>query len=227
MPDTDNIDQKKRARRRLVGAIALALLAVIILPMIMDEDPLPPARDIQVTMPDTDASGFRSLPIGNRPEPDFSSRVDSLALDAGEEVIELSTPPIATPQLESPVPPAPPVQAPPPVAPPPAAAAPPRPAEPARTQVEEADRVKAILEGRAGPRASIGPGFMVQVGAFSEVHKAEALRRELAEKGFSVVVETSGGMSRVRVGPFATRVEAEQGEARLSAIGRAGVVIAR
>lgn len=226
MSDTDNIDQKKRARRRLVGAVALALLAVIVLPMILDEDPQAPARDIQVTMPDTDAAGFRSRPIGTRPDSTAEAMADSLELSAGEEVIELSTPPVVMPQTDAPVqaPPPPPAQ---PTPPPPPVTPTPRPAEPARPVVDEADRVKAILEGRAGPRASIGPGFMVQVGAFAEPHKADALRRELADKGFPVVVETSGGMSRVRVGPFATRVEAEQGEARLSAIGRAGVVIAR
>ena len=39
--DDAQTDLKKRARRRLVGAAALALFAVIVLPMIMDPEPKP------------------------------------------------------------------------------------------------------------------------------------------------------------------------------------------
>jgi DedD protein len=45
---------KKRARRRLVGAIALALLEVIVLPMVMDQAPQPLTQDIQIRIPSQD-----------------------------------------------------------------------------------------------------------------------------------------------------------------------------
>ena len=45
---------KKRARRRLIGAVALALLAAIVLPMVMDHQPAPPLKDIQVRIPSPD-----------------------------------------------------------------------------------------------------------------------------------------------------------------------------
>lgn len=45
---------KKRARRRLVGASALALLAAIVLPMIMDHEPHPSGQNVQVRIPDQD-----------------------------------------------------------------------------------------------------------------------------------------------------------------------------
>ncbi len=45
---------KKRARRRLIGAVALAMLAAIVLPMVMDHQPAPPLRDIQVRIPSPD-----------------------------------------------------------------------------------------------------------------------------------------------------------------------------
>jgi len=48
------LDLKKRARRRLVGAIALALLAVIVLPMVMDQEPKPATQDIQIRIPSQD-----------------------------------------------------------------------------------------------------------------------------------------------------------------------------
>lgn len=45
---------KKRARRRLIGAVALALLAAIVLPMVMEHRPAPQLKDIQVRIPSPD-----------------------------------------------------------------------------------------------------------------------------------------------------------------------------
>jgi cell division septation protein DedD len=42
---------KKRARRRLVGAVALVLLIVVFLPMILDSEPKPLNQDITITIP--------------------------------------------------------------------------------------------------------------------------------------------------------------------------------
>src|SRR5688572_25912301 len=48
------LPEKKRARRRLVGAIALVLAAVIGLPMILDSEPKPLATDISIDIPSKD-----------------------------------------------------------------------------------------------------------------------------------------------------------------------------
>lgn len=42
---------KKRARRRLVGAVAFAGLAAVVLPMVMDEEPKQPVQDVQLRIP--------------------------------------------------------------------------------------------------------------------------------------------------------------------------------
>src|SRR5439155_23805437 len=58
--DTDNdpldpvLPEKKRARRRLVGAVALVLAVVIGLPMILDSEPKPLADDIAIQIPSKD-----------------------------------------------------------------------------------------------------------------------------------------------------------------------------
>jgi hypothetical protein len=51
VPADQNVDLKKSARRRLVGAIALALFAIVVLPMVMEREPKPPSQDIQVRIP--------------------------------------------------------------------------------------------------------------------------------------------------------------------------------
>ena len=59
---------KKRARRRLVGAAALALLAAIVLPMVMDHEPRPANQDIQVRIPSQDApAGFAAKVLPAKP----------------------------------------------------------------------------------------------------------------------------------------------------------------
>src|ERR1700675_3809476 len=47
----EEIQLKKRARRRLVGAVALVLLIVVFLPMILDSEPKPLNQDIAITIP--------------------------------------------------------------------------------------------------------------------------------------------------------------------------------
>ncbi|MGI4814557.1 MAG: SPOR domain-containing protein [Janthinobacterium lividum] len=46
------IPEKHRARRRLVGAVALALAAIVILPMVLDSHPRPMTDDISIAIPD-------------------------------------------------------------------------------------------------------------------------------------------------------------------------------
>jgi DedD protein len=54
---------KKRARRRLVGAIALVLFAVIVLPMVMDHEPRPSGPEIQVRIPSQDGPAAKPVPL--------------------------------------------------------------------------------------------------------------------------------------------------------------------
>lgn len=49
---------KRRGRRRLVGAIALVLAAVIVLPMVFDSEPKGSAPPVSVRIPGEDETGF-------------------------------------------------------------------------------------------------------------------------------------------------------------------------
>lgn len=239
MTDNDNLELKKRSRRRLVGAAALALTAAIILPMVMDDEPGVPIQDIQVTIPDREADSLLARPIGGRasvqieagavPAPFEQAPLESAAPDV--EIIDPPTveapasPPVAalpepTPPVRQQPPAAPPRREPP--APPPAAAV-----EPS----DEAARVRAILEGRvsgtdpgAGARSA---SYVVQVGAFGEPGKAASLSADLRGRGFTVFTEEAGAVTRVRVGPFASRSEAERAAERLGAQGLNAVVTVR
>src|ERR1700681_458018 len=51
-------ETKRKARRRLVGAIVLALAAAIILPMLLEKEPRPLGDDVSVKIPPMDESKF-------------------------------------------------------------------------------------------------------------------------------------------------------------------------
>lgn len=212
--DTDNLELKKRSRRRLVGAAALALLAAILLPMVMDQEPRAPSQDIQITIPSRDAEISR--PIAERapvdPEPDLAP--------PPQEQPPAQTPPEAPATVTAEKLPAS------PPAPPGARTALPAPT-PAKPPMDEAARVRAILEGKVPPPPAAGDGFIVQVAAFGEAGKASALANELKAKGFPAYTEKAGAVTRVRVGPYGARAEADRAAERLKALGQSPVVAAR
>lgn len=230
--ESDNLELKKRSRRRLVGAAALTLIAAIILPMVMDGEPGVPTQDIQVTIPDRDADSRLARPIVGRtvvsPEPEtapapFEQAPTELPALPDEEA---STPAVATVKEQSPPPASRPA---PDVANPgetparePAGQPAPRP-----VVVDEAARVKAILEGRSSAEAARGQSFVIQVGAFGEAGKAASLSADLKSRGFNAFTEDAGAVTRVRIGPFASRGEADKTAERLAALGLNGVVTAR
>jgi DedD protein len=53
-------DLRRRARRRLVGAVVLALAAAVLVPMLLESDPKPLGEDVSVKIPPIDDSKFVS-----------------------------------------------------------------------------------------------------------------------------------------------------------------------
>lgn len=64
--DVDTL--KRRGRRRLVGAVALVLLAVIVLPMVFDPEPRSPGPPVSVRIPGEDDTPFKPKPVPERKE---------------------------------------------------------------------------------------------------------------------------------------------------------------
>lgn len=63
--DVDTL--KRRGRRRLVGAVALVLLAVIVLPMVFDPEPRQNVPPVSVRIPGEDEGAF--APKAQKPQP--------------------------------------------------------------------------------------------------------------------------------------------------------------
>ena len=232
MDDDAQNELKRRARRRLVGAIALALAAVIVLPMVMDHEPRMPAQDIQVRIPSQDGEksiAARILP-GKGPTP-LPPVAESKAVAALPPVAEAGAP--ARPEAKPEPKPEPKPVAKPEVKPEPrpaAAAAKPE-AKPAEARVaekrsDEADgaRAAAALGGQAGGAEQ----WVVQLGAYTEEGNVKLLVKKLKEAGVPSYTEKfdspQGPRTRVRAGPFATKEAAEKAQAKAKAIGVNGPV---
>ena len=108
---------------------------------------------------------------------------------------------------------------------PPAAPAPAPEPKPAQ-RPDDSARARALLEGRsAEPAASANAEesrFIVQVGAFADAEKAREARTKVERAGlktYTQVVDTKDGKrTRVRVGPFNNRAEADKAAARIKAL---------
>lgn len=96
---------------------------------------------------------------------------------------------------------------------------------------DDTQRARALLEGKSDAKASepAAGRFVVQVGAFADadaVRDARAKVEKLGLKTYTQVVETSGGKrTRVRVGPFSTRDEADKASSKMRSAGLAPAVL--
>lgn len=208
---------RRRARHRLIGAVVLVLVAVIGFPLLFDAQPRPVAVDTPIVIPDRQAaaplSGAASVPPEQSPAkpllPTPQVVPPQASLGAREEVVP--TEKVAEKPAEKE-----------PVAKEEAKASPA--AKPdnsekpsaAATAKDDASKAQALLDGKA--EAATGR-FIVQAGAFSEAAKVREVRRKLEQAGFKTytqVVEKDGKSStRIRVGPFPSREEADKVVARI------------
>lgn len=63
MLDQEQQELKRRARRRLIGSVALTLAAVVTLPVIMEHEPRTQAQDVQIRFPSQEGANFASRNI--------------------------------------------------------------------------------------------------------------------------------------------------------------------
>src|SRR5947207_15679482 len=74
---------KRRARRRLVGAIVLALAAAVILPLLLESDPKPLGDDVSIQIPPIDSGKFvNPLSPGTGPDPKVRSDGGAVSIPA-------------------------------------------------------------------------------------------------------------------------------------------------
>lgn len=255
------LPEKKRARRRLIGAVALVLAAVIGLPMVLDSEPKPLGDDIAIQIPSKDKPADAAITRSDRSEAPANSDVPAAAsLDEKEEVVESpaaamepekaspgklsqtvetaasrarnevrpdadlarntgdkATSPASTVKAESKPEPKP-VET--------------NPKNDKADKVDEEARVRALLEGKPDPSKAEGkkPGkYVIQVAALATREKIDELQSKLKSAGIKSytqkIATASGDRTRIRVGPFASKEEAEKVRARIVNLGLNGTLV--
>jgi cell division septation protein DedD len=205
-------------RNRLTGAVILVLIAVLLLPELLTGSGGVASRSATGSSATRDAAGESA-----------GAPLQTLQIDlSGSARAPAGSPSAALPETpEDAEPPPGPVQLPvPEVSQPPAEATPQAPVSepvPVPEPAQQPARATVVPEAvPATPAAAPAPGatrYFVQVGTFATRERAEAAQKDLARRGFEVIInETTSGarqFHRVRVGPVADRAAAVELEARL------------
>ena len=208
---------RTRARRRLIGAVLLLGVGIIAFPLLFETQPRPIPVDIPIEIPRKDNVPPLAVPAPRPPvaaasvAPAAAPATPALAppmiteskTDAGRDVPpagEKQTRPVVKPETVAKA------------STPPGATAP---APPAAIDTK--------------PAAEVAGRFVVQVGAFADPAVARDTRAKVDKLGlrtYTQDVETDAGKRiRVRLGPYASRDEADKAAAKVKGAGLPAAVL--
>lgn len=232
LPQPESVEaMRRRARHRLIGAALLVLAGVIGFPLLFDTQPRPIAVDIPIEIPDKNKTRPLVIAPPSAPEPAAAQTVPPVSAKVTDELPKAplksaepaprAVPPkdalvAAKSEEKSPV-----------ASVHPSLEAIKKEAKPSpRESAGSADSAKAraLLEGNAAEKASTGSAgrFVVQVGAFADAARAKEARTKLERAGlktYTTVVETKDGQrTRVRVGPFGDKADADTAASKIKAL---------
>ena len=229
----EELQLRKRARRRLIGAIALVTIVAVFLPMVLDHEPKPVNQDISIQIPSPNAGTFTSKIVPVVPgSPDAKSAVKP----GTEAPAKLQSPASGgPPKVAAAAPAAKPVAETPPAYD--TEAAPPKPVAPRQPKSQARPAPKPPAKSAPPPKAADkakadakgAGGYVVQVAALHDADKAKQMQEQIAAAGvksYTEVVPTAkGSVTRVRAGPFGSRDEAETMREKLKGMGLNGNIV--
>lgn len=235
------------ARRRLAGALVLLVAGVAVFPVLFETQPRPIAVDTPIVMPTREAAPAARPPVASAPvsplpaDAGIEGPAGPSASVAGSPGAAGATqapadgvaigPSVAPPVIAASAAASRPVAA---LTKPPVAAVKPAVAAvaAAASRTEDGARAQALLDSRTAasePKAGT-PRFVVQAGAYSEAGALREARQKVEKLGlktYTQVIEADGAKrTRVRVGPFATRQEAEAVASKVKAAGLQASILA-
>jgi DedD protein len=198
---------RARARHRLIGAAALLLAVAVVVPMLLDPEPKPVAANIPIDIPSertpfTPRLSLPPVPAADSavtPPPDAAPAAPPAKAE-GKAETRVEARPEAPPRTE---------------------------AKAEDTKATKTDEPRKVAEA---PPAAKGGKFAVQAAAPASEKSARDLVDRLKKgglAGYTEKVETKDGTRyRVRVGPYASREDAEKARAQLKTQGISGNLVA-
>ncbi len=220
MPETNNPRPEFNPKHRIVGAIVLVVLAIIFVPVILNEKQLT-TQDVGngITLSEKDTKVYVSKAEDIRRAQNKKDKSvkkiharDKTNLQSNKKVVDKDVKlPITTslpsvnkkPESKKPDTPAP--------------------------RIKTADKTKSSPKEPKTDK-TLTRGWVVQIGTFSDPANAKKVRATLVRKGYHVRMEKvrlpKGDATRVRVGPFSDRGKAITTLSRISRdVGLQGVVL--
>jgi DedD protein len=205
----DQVDQglsfKKRARRRLVGAIALVLIMIIILPMMLEDRQKTVQEDIEIVMSpklpnsdttvELDVESLADVEEVMIQEPDSESSVNTAVVELPDVDVQPTIP------------------------------------EPALAEKSESNKPVKASEDVAKASPSKVAGYYVQIGVFSNPDNIKKLQLKLNDLGYRSLTEKistdTGIKTRLRTESFDERNEAAIALQNIKDAGLAGMVVSQ
>lgn len=204
--DEQEIQFKKRARRRLVGSVALVLFMIVALPMVLeDRSAQTPKTPVAISIPSQDGEAFvpKAEPVAPTPEPQVQP----------EPVQVAPEPVIAAPE------PAPVIEE--------------KPKQ--EVQKKEAEVKPAKVEAKPEPVKTpkkeekkptpekVSGNYFIQIGVFSDPEKVKQMQAKLSSAGLKSNVDLidtpKGQKSRLRAGPYSNKSDAEDKLTKVKSLG--------
>jgi DedD protein len=189
----DELNLRRKARRRLIGAVAFTLAVVVLLPMVLDSEPRPSGQDIDLRIPSPDKAGefIPGAAVSERAAavPPAASSVVSTPAPLANAVIAT---PAQAPEVKKP------------------AAAPVQQAAPGKAAAHKSSEPEKPEAAADAGNTATEEAFVAQVGAYSNPGAAKQELNKLKKWGFKAYTEKSGDKIRVRVGPYPDRDKAEK-----------------
>lgn len=189
---------RRRARRRLVGAIALVVFVVVVLPLLLDQEPRPVTQTLTVQIPSQSAGAFKSPMVlppsaarAPRSEPasgEGKSKGAKSEPKSGEPAPRTRSAAKETAKLAT--------------------------RQSPRTELAEARRAEALLNDLS---------YFFPLGTFANSDNARQVQDRATAAGIGSYTEKiksrRGEQIRVRAGPFSSRQAAEKAREALRSAG--------
>ena len=199
--DEQEIQFKKRARRRLVGSVALVLFMIVALPMVLaDRSAQTPKTPVAISIPSQDGEAFvpKAEPVVPAPEP-----------QAQPEPVQVAPEPVVTAPEPAPVVEEKPKQE--------------AEAKPAKVEAKP-EPVKAPKKEEKKPiPEKVSGNYFIQIGVFSDPEKVKQMQAKLSGAGLKSNVDLidtpKGQKSRLRAGPYSNKSDAEDKLAKVKSLG--------
>ena len=197
---------KRKTRHRLLGAAALTLIAIVALPMLLDNEPKPAGQNISLDIPSAEKISEFSPPVPAEnvaPAPETPAAEPTATHNNNVEESAPNSPRHNTQSAEqSPIRP-----------------------KPSENKPNTKSPVVVIPPINSRAVRADSKHYLLHIGNYSNPTKAVQVAEKLKQNNLNVTIEKSNNKTRIHVGPFADREQADKARQLLQKQGTRSTLI--